>query len=90
MDLRVMNSEDDECTGRGTYITFSSNSDEELSGSATMVRFTMLSTGVMTSVHTSSVAATAILAAYFPTLMQESYEACGISTRLKMNLRGTS
>ena len=34
-----------------------SNSDEELSGSATMVRFTMLSTGVMTSVNTSSLAA---------------------------------
>lgn len=67
-----------------------SNSDEELSGSATMVRFTMLSTGVMTSVHTSSLAATAILATYFPTLMQERYEACGISTRLKMNLCSTS
>jgi hypothetical protein len=67
-----------------------SKSDEELSGSATMVRFTMLSTGVMTSVHTSSLAAKAILAAYFPKVMQERYEACGISTRLKMHLCSTS
>lgn len=67
-----------------------SNSDE-LSGSATLVRFTMLSTGVMTSVNTAHwLLRTAILAAYFVTLMQERYEACGISTRIKMNLCSTS
>jgi hypothetical protein len=37
----------------------------------------------MTSVHTSLLVAT-ILAAYFPKLMQDGYEACGISTRLKL------